>query len=435
MSRVVAVVLAVAVAGLWAAVPVGAAPFGFTDPARAGAAPVVIDVAAAGPAGTGVVAWLDVAAEMHAVRIAANGAVGADHTLARGQSSARGLQAVVTDRGEIAVVWSSLSGDRNEVLQIAASATGAWGSLHTLGVVGSYTAATPQLAALTGGTVAAIWRDRRTPSGNDTLRYARRAPGRMFGAGRSLGHDGLYPDVAAVADGGALLSWQRGPAGRQVAAIARARRGAPRPGVAHDVAGHLRFAAPLFAAADGAVAISWIRAESAGTSTLHTRALAPSIGAVRDVDAQVSPSAAAELAVGAGSTSIAAWGGWQPASGGYRVFAAGVVKLDPWGTPVALHAKGTRDDGQPQPVILHGGGALVAWAKSRDEVNGLMYDAAIGRAGAPTPDEPQTLGPTVGHRGGGRLVRGDVRLVRGGGRLIAAWPDPVVGVRIATRPA
>ena len=45
MSRVVAVVLAVAVAGLWAAVPVGAAPFGFTDPARAGAAPVVIDVA------------------------------------------------------------------------------------------------------------------------------------------------------------------------------------------------------------------------------------------------------------------------------------------------------------------------------------------------------------------------------------------------------
>jgi hypothetical protein len=168
---------------------------------------------------------------------------------------------------------------------------------------------------------------------------------------------------------------------------------------------------------------------------LHTRAVAPSIGAVRDLDAQVYPSAAAELAVGTGRTSIAAWGGWQQPSGGFRVFAAASANLGAWDTPVALHAKGTGDDGQPQPVILHDGSALVAWAKSRDQLGGATYDAAIGQAGAPPPDEPQTLGPTAGHRAGGRLVRGDVRLVRGGKRVIAAWPDPVVGVRIATRPA
>ena len=428
MSRVVAVLLAVAVAWLWAVEAAGAAPFGFTDPVRVGGAPVVIDVAAAGPGGTGVVAWLDVAGEIHAVRIGADGVIGADHTLARSQGTARGLRAVITDHGEIVLVWSSFSRERNAVAQIAASATGAWGKLHTLGVVGSYTAATPQIAGLSGGTVAAIWRDRQAPNGSDTVRYARRAPGRLFGAGRSLGHDGLYPDVAATAGGGALLSWQRGPAGRQVATIARARRGAPLPGVAHDIAGHLRFAAPLFAAADGTVALSWIRVESLSTSSLHTRAVAPTIGAVRDLDAQVYPSAAAELAVGTGRTSIAAWGGWQQPSGGYRVFATAAANLAAWGTPVALHAKGTGDDGQPQPVILHDGSALVAWAKSRDQVGGAMYDAAIGQVGAPPPDEPQTLGPTAGHRGAGRLVRG-------GGRLIAAWPDPVVGMRIATRPA
>jgi hypothetical protein len=193
--------LAVAGAGLWAAAVVDAAPFGFTDPVQVGDTPVVIDVAAAGPAGTGVVAWLDVAGEIHAVRIAANGVVGADHTVARGQGTARGLRAVITDRGEIVLVWSSFSRERNAVVQIAASAAGTWGNLHTLGVVGSYTAATPKIAALSGGTVAAIWRDRQTPNGNDTVRYARRAPGRPFGAGRSLGHDGIYPDVAPTAAG------------------------------------------------------------------------------------------------------------------------------------------------------------------------------------------------------------------------------------------
>ena len=435
MSRVVSVVLAVAVAALWAVGPVGAAPFGFTDPVRVGAAPVVIDVAAAAPGGTGVVAWLDGAGEIHAVRIAANGVIGADHTLAGGQGTARGMHAVVTDRGEIVLLWSSFSRERNAVVQIAAATNGEWGKLHTLGLVGSYTSATPELAALNGGTVAAIWRDRQSPNGQNTVRYARRAPGRLFGAGRSLGHDGLYPDVAPTAGGGALLSWQRGPAGRQVAAVARARRGAPLPGVAHEVAGRLRFAAPLFAAADGTVALSWIRVESPSTSTLHTRAVAPNIGPVRDLDAQVYPGAAAELAVGAGRTSIAAWVGWQQSSGGYRGFATVAANLGPWGSPVALHAKGTGDDGQPQPVILRDGSALVAWAKSRDQVGGATYDAAIGRVGARPPDEPQTLGPTAGHRGAGRLVRGDVRLVRGGRRLIAAWPDPVVGMRIATRPA
>lgn len=403
--------------------PAAAAPFGFSDPVRVGGAPVAIDVAAAGPGGTGVVAWLDGAGEIHAVRIGANGVVGTDHTLGRGQGTARDLHAVVTDRGEVVLAWASFARKRNVVAQIAASATGAWGKLHTLGAVGSYTAAMPQLAALSGGTVAAIWRDRSVPSGAATVRYARRAPGRLFGAGRSLGHDGVYPQVAPTAKGGALLSWQRGPIGRRVAVIARAPGGAPLPGPGHDVAGNVRSAAPLFAAADGTVALSWIRRE--GTAdTLHTRAVAPSVGPVRDLDAQVTPLAPAQLAVGAGGTSIATWHGFAD---GARVLAAAAADLGPWSAPVALHASGTGDDGQPQPVILHDGTALVAWPKSRDQVGPAAYDAAVGQVGAPPPDQPQTLGATAGPTG--------VRLVRGDARVIAAWPDPVAGVRMATRPA
>lgn len=402
--------------------PATAAPFGFTDPVRVGGAPVAIDVAAAGPGGTGVVAWLDRGGEIHAVRVGATGVIGTDHTLARGQGTARDLHAVVTDRGEIVLVWSSFSRERNAVAQIAASPAGVWGKLHTLGLVGSYTAAMPQLAALNGGTVAAIWRDRSLSNGGATVRYARRAPGRPFGAGRSLGHDGIYPQVAPTADGGALLSWQRGPGGRRVAVIARARRGAPLPGASHDVAGHVRVAAPLFAAANGTVALSWIKREGT-TSTLRTRAVAPSVGPVRDIDAHdvIEP---AQLAVGARGTSVATWIGFAQ---GARVLAAVAADLGPWGAPVALHARGTGADGQPQPVILRDGTALVAWPKSRDQVGPAMYDAAIGEVGAPSPDQPQTLGTTAGPVG--------VRLVRGGDRVIAAWPDPVAGARIATRPA
>ena len=140
--------------------PAAAAPFGFSDPVRVGAARVAVDVAAAGPGGTGVVAWLDSAGEIHAVRMGANGVIGADRTLARGQRTARDLQAVVTDRGETVLVWSSFSRERNAVAQIAASPAGVWGKLHALGAIGSYTAAMPHLAALSGGTVAAIRRDR-----------------------------------------------------------------------------------------------------------------------------------------------------------------------------------------------------------------------------------------------------------------------------------
>jgi hypothetical protein len=61
------------------------------------------------------------------------------------------------------------------------------------------------------------------------------------------------------------------------------------------------------------------------------------------------------------------------------------------------------------------------------QVGPPMYDAAIGQVVAPTPDQPQTLGATAGAVG--------VRLVRGGARVIAAWPDPAAGGRIATRPA
>jgi hypothetical protein len=51
----------------------------------------------------------------------ANGVIGTDRTLARGQGTARDLRAVITDRGEIVLVWSSVSRERNAVAQIAAS--------------------------------------------------------------------------------------------------------------------------------------------------------------------------------------------------------------------------------------------------------------------------------------------------------------------------
>ena len=151
--------------------------------------------------------------------------------------------------------------------------------------------------------------------------------------------------------------------------------------------------------------------------------MAPNVGPVRDVDAH-DVIESAQLAVGAGRTSVATWIGY---TGGARILAATAADLGRWSAPVALHARAAGIDGQPQPVILHDGTALVAWPKSHDQVGPPMYDAAIGEVGAPTPDQPQTLGATAGPVG--------VRLVRGGGRVIAAWPDPAAGVRIATRPA
>ena len=80
---------------------------------------------------------------------------------------------------------------------VAAKGIGFSGA-RTLASVGVSSSATPQAAALRGGTVAVLFRDVRSGTSHGVLRYARRAPGGTFGSARSLGVDGVQPQVEAA---------------------------------------------------------------------------------------------------------------------------------------------------------------------------------------------------------------------------------------------
>ncbi len=228
----------VAVLALAASSIAGAAPpTGFTAPQTLGAglqvsgAIVAADAAGGQPAA---VAFADGSGTCGRRACAPTAASARRCRRAAVSSMVRDVQVAVTDRGELVVVWAALV-NRQRRLRGALRGGGAGRSFsgaRTLAAVGSNTGATPRMAALRGGTVAVIFRDTRPPRTGGVLRYARRAPHGSFGTARSLGRDGVSPEIQASPGGGALLAWGQGPLTRRALVIASAQRGAPLPGPA-----------------------------------------------------------------------------------------------------------------------------------------------------------------------------------------------------------
>jgi hypothetical protein len=279
-----AAVLALVVAPIADAAP----PTGFTAPQTLGAglrvsgAIVAADAAGGQPAA---VAFADGSGHVWAARVRADGSLGSPLPAASGQIDVRDIQVAVTDRGELVVAWAAIvsrsSGGAAVRYAVAAPARSFSGA-RTLAGVGSNTGATPRMAALRGGTVAVIFRDTRPPRTGGVLRYARRAPHGSFGTARSLGRDGVGPEVRASPGGGALLAWAQGPLTRRALMIASAQRGAPLPGPATSVAGSVR-SITLSASADGAAWVTWTRRDPSGRTGFARRTRASNRSAVGPV--------------------------------------------------------------------------------------------------------------------------------------------------------
>ena len=224
-----------------ASVATAAPPIGFTAPQTLGVglqvsgAIVAADAAGGQPAA---VAFADRSGRVWAARVRADGSLGSPLPAGSGQIDVRDVQVAVTDRGELVVVWAALvnRGNGGSAVRYAVAAPGrSFSGARTLAAVGSNTGATPRMAALRGGTVAVIFRDTRPPRTGGVLRYARRAPHGSFGTARSLGRDGVGPEIQASPGGGALLAWGQGPLTRRALVVASAQRGAP-----PSRAGHVR---------------------------------------------------------------------------------------------------------------------------------------------------------------------------------------------------
>jgi hypothetical protein len=398
--------LACAAALALAAAPAArsAAPAGFSPPRVVGANLEIRAVTAA-DAGSGpyaAVAFADQSGGVWATRVRTDGTLGSPLPAGARQDDVRDLRVAVTERGEIVVVWAAFAGrDRPSVVRDAVAPPGrSFAGAHTLATVGSNTSATPRIAALRGGTVAVVLRDTRS----GVLRYARRAPGGSFGTARSLGHDGISPEIEASPGGGALLAWARGPLIRRSLEVASAQRGATLPGSGVSVAGNIR-ALALSASADGTAWVTWTRRDSRGRSTGFARrtraANRAAVGPVQELGTVAY--GVPHVALGASQQVLAAWNAVVPdASGNVRLAAA-------QGTAASLNAPVTFDAGgfsptSPMPALL-GATPLVLFTRDSTTPSGATAEAvvadpvsgdgtALGGAGTIAP-------PAVAHVGDG----------------------------------
>jgi hypothetical protein len=239
-----------------------------------------------------------------------DGSLGSPLPAGSGQIDVRDVQVAVTDRGELVVVWAAIvSRSRGgSAVRYAVAAPGrSFSGARTLATVGSNTGATPRMAALRGGTVAVIFRATQPPRTGGVLRYARRAPHGSFGTARSLGRDGVGPEIQASPGGGALLAWGQGPLTRRALVIASAQRGAPLPGPPTSVAGGVR-SITLTASADGTAWVTWTRRDRNGTTGFARRTRASNRSAVGPVQSLGTVAyGVPRVAFGASSGVVAAW--------------------------------------------------------------------------------------------------------------------------------
>jgi hypothetical protein len=288
MSRIALACSIAALALACAATTAGATPpSGFSAARTIGANLQVNGPVAAADALDGqyaAVAFADHSGRVWAVRVRPDGTLGSPLPAGEDQPDVRDVQVAATEKGEIVVVWAALANhNRSAAVRYAVAEPGrSFSGARTLATVGSNTSATPRIAALRGGTVAVIFRDTHPPSSGGVLRYARRAPHGSFGPARSLGHDGVSPEIAASPGGGALLAWARGSLGHRALEVASAQRGAALSGKASSVAGSVRDIT-LAASSDGAAWVTWTRRTTGPTTGYARRTRAHNKAAVGPV--------------------------------------------------------------------------------------------------------------------------------------------------------
>jgi hypothetical protein len=392
-----------------AAVPAAhaAAPTGFAPPRVVGANLQITGSVAAADAGTGpyaAVAFADQSGGVWATRVRTDGTLGSPLPAGDHQLDVRDVQVAVTERGEVVVVWVALV-DRSgkSVVRYAVAPAGrSFAGARTLASVGSNTSATPRIAALRGGTVAAIFRDTRS----SVLRYARRAPGSSFGSARSLGHDGVSPEIEASPGGGALLAWARGPQSRRTLDVSSAQRGAPLPGSATSVAGSIRDLT-LSAAADGTAWVTWTRRATQGTTGFARRTRVSNRAAVGPVQALGTVAyGVPRIALGAPHQALAAWNAVGPGASGNVRLAAAQGPGASLGAPVQFDAGGFSQT-TPMPALLRST-PLVIFTRQIVSQSGASPEAAVAD---PLSGDSAALGgaasiatPAVAHVGDGVLA-------------------------------
>jgi hypothetical protein len=315
---------------------------------------------------------------------------------------------VATDRYEFVLAWASGTSLR----YAAAHNREVFQHVHTFARVGSYTSATPDLAALHGGTVAAIWRDyayRR----HDVIRYARRAPGRSFGTAHAM-RSGVYPQLEPTPDGGAVVAIELGRLGHRTTYVATARRGAPVPGAFAPVAGHVRFHRLAASRRARSVVLLWTTREHA--PRVRARQVWPHVGSAFDMPGGPHPATfdAPQLRLGYGGEAIAAWPQYD--NGYHEIASLASPGGGPWSTAAPLETQATGSTGPPAIVFRPAGGGFVLYQRSRQQAGPVVYDVVVVDPNEPAPAQAQALGPG--------LVLGGLSGDWGGGAQVAAWPAP-----------
>ncbi len=314
-SQIAAGASVAALALLAAPLADAAAPTGFTPPQILGPNVQVAGAIAAADAAGGqpaAVAFADRSGNVWAARVRADGSLGSPLPAGSGQIDVRDVQVAVTDRGELVVTWAAVVSRTSggSAVRYAVAAPGrSFSGARRLAAVASNTGATPRLAALRGGTVAVIFRNTR-PTG--VLRYARRAPHGSFGPARSLGRDGVGPEIQASPGGGALLAWGQGPLSRRALVVASAQRGAALPGPATSVAGSVR-SITLTASADGTAWVTWTRRGHGAATGFARRTRAANRAAVGPVQSLgMVAYGVPRVALGPSGAVLAAWNARGP---------------------------------------------------------------------------------------------------------------------------
>jgi hypothetical protein len=414
MRRTLATCLAAAATLAAPGVAHAGAPGGFT-PVRVAAPDVAVRQVAAAD---GAVTYLDDGGNLWATRVGADGTPGSPLPVAQGQADVRGLQVLVTERRETIVLWAAIASPTRSVVRYAVAAPGiGFSGVQTLARVGSNTGATPRAAALRGGTVAVILRDTRPPQATGVLRYARRAPGRTFGPARSLGHDGVDPEIRASPGGGALLAWARGPLSRRALEVGSARRGASLPGAGTSVAGRIR-AFTLAAGPDGTAWVTWTR-RAVGTTGWARRTRAGNRGAVGPVRSLGAVAyGVPHTALGPSSQPLAAWNSQGPDLQPHVLLSAAVGSGDALG-PARQFDAGGFSQTSPLPEWA-GATPLVLFTRQLPEGDGVRNEVA---AADPGSGDAIALGTTA--------TIATPAVAETGGGVLVAWPAAGGGVAVA----
>jgi hypothetical protein len=421
----VAAAAAVAVLALAAcSVAIAAPPAGFSPPQTIGSgvqvsgAIVAADAAGGQPAA---VAFTDRSGHVWAGRVRADGSVGSPLPAAAGQIGVRDLQVAVTDRGELVVVWAALVNRNNggSAVRYAVAPPGrSFSGTRTLAAVGSNTSATPRIAALRGETLAVIFRDTPPLRTSGVLRYARRAPHGSFGPARSLGRDGVSPEIQASPGGGALLAWEQGPLTRRALVVASARRGASLPGPATSVAGSVR-SITLAASADGTAWVTWTRRDSRVTTGFARRTRSSNRSAVGPVQSLGTVAyGVPHVALGASGSVLAAWNARGPGAIANVGLASAEGLGAVLGAPSIFDAGGFSSN-SPSPA-LRGSTPLVLFTRQIGSTSGEQAQAVAA--------DPATGDATLLADAG---ASGTPAVAHSGPALLVAWPAQAGGVAVS----